>query len=45
MLTKFLKSSQSHYAQSQGEHHIVRTVRSVQQIPRHFTDYGKKQEL
>lgn len=23
----------------------MRTVRSIQQIPRHFTDYGEKQEL
>lgn len=40
-----LESSQCHYTQCQGEEYIVRPIRSIQQVPGLFTDYGKSQQL
>ena len=44
ILFKCFHRSQSQYTQCQGEEYIVRSVRSVQQVLRHFTDYGKPEQ-
>ena len=44
MLPKPLESGQRQHSQDQREHHVVRAVRSVQQIPRHFADDCEQHE-
>lgn len=44
MLPKPLESGQRQHSQGQREHHVVRAVRSVQEIPRHFADGSEQQE-
>ena len=45
ILFKCFHRSQSQYAQCQGKEYIVRPIRSIQQVPGQFTDYGKSQQL
>ena len=42
MFPKPLESGR--HSQGQREHHVVRAVRTFQQIPRHFTDGCEQQE-
>ena len=44
MLPKPLESIQRRHSQGQRKHHVVRAVRTVQQIPRHFADDSEQQE-
>ena len=44
MFPKPLENGQCRHSQGQREHHVVRAVRTVQQIPRHFADGCEQQE-
>ena len=41
----WIQSSQRHHTQCQRKEYVVRSVRSVQQVPRYLADYSKPEQL